>query len=167
MRIPSFQRAAVLTLTACAIAVSSACYGSFNLTRKTWMFNRDVSKNKFAREVVFLAMNIVPVYGIATFIDAVIINSVEFWTGENPVKMASRTQLDSHNAIERVVEERDGSKSMVIRGYTDDKLTWTTRMSFVPGTDHLAFRTVLPDGSVVFRVIGMNADGSPVLLSGN
>jgi hypothetical protein len=34
---------------------------------------------------VFLAAYVVPVYGIAGFIDAVILNSIEFWTGSNPV----------------------------------------------------------------------------------
>lgn len=37
--------------------------------------------------VVMVALNIIPVYGIATFADAVVLNAVEFWTGKNPLAM--------------------------------------------------------------------------------
>lgn len=30
-------------------------------------------------------LNIVPVYGVAAWIDVVILNSIEFWTGNNPM----------------------------------------------------------------------------------
>ena len=36
-------------------------------------------------ELVFVCMHIVPVYPIAIFADAVVLNSIEFWTGENPM----------------------------------------------------------------------------------
>ena len=89
MRFARFRRTAVLALSAAAVLGTSACFGSFNLTRKLYGFNKDVSKDKFVRELVFLGLNIVPVYGIAGFIDAVVANTVEFWTGENPVTMGS------------------------------------------------------------------------------
>jgi hypothetical protein len=41
--------------------------------------------SKFVNELIFLACNIVPVYPICYTVDAVILNSVEFWTGNNPV----------------------------------------------------------------------------------
>jgi hypothetical protein len=36
-------------------------------------------------ELVFLAFNIVPVYGVAYMADALVINSIEFWSGTNPM----------------------------------------------------------------------------------
>jgi hypothetical protein len=36
---------------------------------------------------VFLGLCIIPVYGVAVFIDAIILNLIEFWTGTNPVSM--------------------------------------------------------------------------------
>lgn len=77
-------------LLACALAgllplAGAGCYGSFNLTRKVYRFNRTASPDRWVREIVFLALVIVPIYEIATLLDALVLNSLEFWTGRNPV----------------------------------------------------------------------------------
>src|SRR5262249_8925874 len=64
MRLVTFRRTALLTLTAATVLGTSGCFGSFNLTRKLYGFNKDVSKDKFVRELVFLGLNIVPIYGV-------------------------------------------------------------------------------------------------------
>ena len=165
MRLPQLRRAAVLTLVAATMATSSACFGSFHLTRNVWKFNRDVSKNKFAQEVVFLAMNIVPVYGVAGFLDAIAFNAVEFWTGENPIKLSSRTQLDGRHVVESVVTEKNGDRKLVIKGYDAGNLSWTTTMSNVPGSDRMEFKTVFASGRTVDRVIGVDEMGKPYVVS--
>ncbi|MFN4235323.1 MAG: DUF3332 domain-containing protein [Bacteroidia bacterium] len=63
-----------------------SCIGSFSLTRKVYEFNKSVGNN-WIQELVFLVFCAIPVYGIATFIDAVILNLIEFWTGSNPLSM--------------------------------------------------------------------------------
>ncbi len=60
------------------------CYGSFNLVKKVYKWNGTLG-DKWLNEVAFLALCIVPVYEIAGFVDAVVLNSLEFWTGKNPV----------------------------------------------------------------------------------
>ena len=45
-----------------------------------------VSENRWVNEAVFLGMNIIPVYGVCLFADYIVLNSIEWWTGENPVK---------------------------------------------------------------------------------
>jgi hypothetical protein len=60
------------------------CYGSFNLVKKVYTWNGKLG-DKWLNEVAFLALCIVPVYEIAGGIDAVVLNSLEFWTGKNPV----------------------------------------------------------------------------------
>ncbi len=78
-----------LVLVICLFSfVLSGCYGSFQLTRKLWKWNGTVG-DKWINEVVFLVMNIVPVYGVAAFVDAIVVNSIEFWTGKNPVTAAN------------------------------------------------------------------------------
>ncbi len=72
------------------LAMSFGCYGSFNLVKKVYKFNGEVG-GKWTNEVVFLVMNIVPVYGVSAFVDAVILNSIEFWTGSNPVSAQNAT----------------------------------------------------------------------------
>lgn len=66
--------------------VMNGCYGSFKLTRSLWDWNGTVG-DKFVNELVFLAFNIVPVYGVAAFADALVLNSIEFWSGNNPMSM--------------------------------------------------------------------------------
>ena len=63
---------------------STGCFGSFNLVKKVYKFNEGFG-DKWINEIGFLVMTIVPVYGIAATIDVLILNSIEFWTGSNPV----------------------------------------------------------------------------------
>lgn len=64
---------------------ATGCFGQFKLTQGIWNFNKNISGNKFVQWLMFLVLTIVPVYGLGAFIDALIINSIEFWTGSNPV----------------------------------------------------------------------------------
>jgi len=98
MRVTSFRRRALLAVAALGLVASTGCIGSFQLTRKVYNWNKTVSPDKFVQELVFLGLNIVPVYSIATLADAVFANSVEFWTGTNPVASA-RTQSINETAI--------------------------------------------------------------------
>lgn len=86
-----FKQAVVLLMIASMAFSTVGCYGSFNLTKKVYNWNGSLG-NKWVVELAFLAMYVVPVYGIAGFIDVVILNSIEFWTGKNP--MASNIKSD-------------------------------------------------------------------------
>ena len=78
-----------MQLVCCLVLVGglSGCFAGFHLTQKVYQFNDDVSENKWVDEVVFLGLNIVPVYGLATFADAIVFNSIEFWTGKNVISL--------------------------------------------------------------------------------
>lgn len=41
---------------------------------------------------MFLVLTWVPVYGVATLADALVFNSVEFWTGKNPIESTQALQ---------------------------------------------------------------------------
>lgn len=62
------------------------CYGSFALTKKLYSWNTSLG-DKFVNEVVFLVFIILPVYGATVFLDGIILNSIEFWTGSSPISM--------------------------------------------------------------------------------
>ena len=70
----------------------SGCYGPFNLTRQLHRWNGQVG-DKYVNELVFLALTILPlpVYGVAVLGDMIIFNSIEFWTGRNPVFLSLRS----------------------------------------------------------------------------
>lgn len=60
------------------------CYGKFALTRKVYNMNGEVH-DKFMRSGLTWVLVILPVYGIAGLADFVILNTIEFWSGRNPV----------------------------------------------------------------------------------
>jgi hypothetical protein len=73
------------------LTVTTACFGPFNLTRNVYHWNSGIKgsgevSDKWMKEFVFFGMIIIPVYMFATLLDAFIFNSIQFWTGDNPVK---------------------------------------------------------------------------------
>lgn len=79
--------------TALALAASislTGCWGSFTLTGKLYDWNDGVSGEKFVKWLVFLGLVIIPVYEISLIVDALIFNTVEFYTGSNPVARVER-----------------------------------------------------------------------------
>ena len=85
------------------LGATTACYGPFNVTKSLHRWNGQIKGNdpvadKWMRELVFLGLVILPVYEFAALGDAIIFNSIEFWTGNNPVKVSgegdeSRTRV--------------------------------------------------------------------------
>jgi hypothetical protein len=68
---------------------TTACFGSFALTSKLYNWNAS-HDDKWVQQGAFLVTGVLlPVYGVAVLADAVIFNSIEFWTGENPVQTAA------------------------------------------------------------------------------
>jgi Domain of unknown function (DUF3332) len=80
----SLALAAALTTTAFGL---QGCYGSFNLTRKLYTWNGNLG-DKWINSLAMFAMLVLPVYSVAGLVDYVLLNTVEFWTGKNPVAMA-------------------------------------------------------------------------------
>jgi len=64
---------------------SSGCMGRMATTKSVTNWNMEVTDAKWGRECLFFGMYIIPVYPICGFADLFIVNSIEFWTGENPV----------------------------------------------------------------------------------
>lgn len=99
--------AAILATVASSLTLSS-CIGSFSLTRQVIDWNNQVG-SKFINEVVFFALWVVPVYEVTFLCDILVINSIEFWSGSNPLT-ASTKVIDSEQG--RYLVACDG------RGYT-------------------------------------------------
>jgi len=161
MRLTPIRRAAVLAFASAAVLGSTGCFGSFNLTRKLYGFNKSASDDKVVRELVFLGLNIIPVYSAASFIDAVVLNTVEFWTGTNPVQMSSTMRLDSATTVRKSVVADDSLRTMTLQTYEHDSLVATTTVQYVTGTHHMTFATNFPDGSSETHVVAMTPEGKP------
>ena len=73
------------TLLGCALAISlfgTSCLGPNQTFNKLHDWNKTVTSSKWGNEVVFLGLNIIPVYGLCYLADIVVFNSIEFWHGE-------------------------------------------------------------------------------------
>ncbi|SPD72023.1 hypothetical protein PITCH_A1150058 [uncultured Desulfobacterium sp.] len=66
----------------------AGCTGSFRLTKNVHNFTRGQA-NKWLDEAVFVGCIILPVYPCAMIGDGVLFNSIEFWSGKNPVQVAN------------------------------------------------------------------------------
>ena len=65
------------TVMICGSFLFSSCIGSFGLHSKLVSWNQGIG-TKFVNELVYLAFNIIPVYGVCYLADALVINSIEF-----------------------------------------------------------------------------------------
>lgn len=97
-----------VALTLASTLMLSSCIGSFSLTSKLLSWNRQVG-NKFVNELVFFAFWILPVYEVSALADVLVLNSIEFWSGSNPVAKGKKV-IDGHDG--RYLVECDG------KGYT-------------------------------------------------
>lgn len=157
--------AVVLSLTA-SLTLSS-CLGSFALTNKVLDWNRQVG-NKFVNEVVFFALLIVPVYELSVIADALVINSIEFWSGENPV-MAQSKVIDGKDARYLVKSDSKGytitnmsDNSVVKFNFDQANNAWSVEANgeerpLFSYVDNNHINMVTPDGS--YRTVELSTQG--------
>jgi Domain of unknown function (DUF3332) len=84
---PHMRHPFMVTLIVFLLAFSllaSGCYGSFALTKKLYEFNGAV-QDRFVRSIVTAVMILLPVYWFGGAVDWVLFNTIEFWTGKNPM----------------------------------------------------------------------------------
>lgn len=74
-----FMIALMAILTASTL---TGCYGKFNLTRKVYEVNSQVHEKFLRSGLTWLLM---PIYGMAGMVDFLFFNTVEFWSGSNPI----------------------------------------------------------------------------------
>ena len=158
------QRMAIGLLLSAAV-FSSGCYGPFYLTRKVWKFNGEVSDNKWIVEVAYLLMTWLPVYGLAGAADAIIFNSIEFWTGNNPLaegetSSAPATRRIVRGDVEAVVSKVQGDRGpeLLIEQFHNGQSLGSLRVQ----RDGQATVGLDSTGAAVFRAETL-ADGSIVV----
>lgn len=82
-----FKKSIILLALVSVGFSATNCYGPFKLTKKLHAWNGTVTGDKYINAILFYVLNVVPAYPIAVFGDAVIFNTLEFWTGDNPIAM--------------------------------------------------------------------------------
>lgn len=94
------KRTLVALLSAIAMFFASNCYGGFVATKKVYHWNGGLG-NKWVQSIVMWVMLIVPVYEIVAIVDFLILNTLEFWTGSNPMAM-------KEGEVETQIVHKDG-----------------------------------------------------------
>lgn len=130
------SRAMACILCASMLSMSS-CIGSFSLTNRLLGWNRNVG-NKFLNELVFFAFWILPVYEVTGLADLLVLNSIEFWSGNNPMAKG-----------ERLIEGNDGKYLVRCDGKGYDVVSCndgtSTRLDFDAETQTWSYTA--PDGN--------------------
>jgi hypothetical protein len=152
-----FRRTTAAVLLASTLGMSSVgCLGQMATSGKVMKFNLGVTENRWGRWVVFLILYIIPVYEIAALIDLIIVNSIEFHTGTNPLTDKPRIAL--REGAEEIVAP-DGSRAV---STLNEDGTATLLITDTAGVEHYVRLVPVPggieavdrDGRVLGRVDG-------------
>lgn len=132
----------------------SSCIGSFKLFNNLKEWNQGVS-DKFVNELIFLAFHIVPIYPIAYLADVLVLNSIEFWSGRNPV---------SSIGDQKEIKGEDGANYTVTTtadGYRIAKEGENVSLDLVYDKKDRTWNAV--SGNERYELVQMNEDGTATL----
>ena len=115
----------------CGSFLFSSCIGSFSLHSRLVSWNQSIG-DKFINELVYLAFNIVPVYQVCYLADALVINSIEFWSGTNPmasVGEVKKVKSENGNYLVETLENgysitKEGESASMKLLYDQELNTW-------------------------------------------
>ena len=103
------SKAVAMTVLAASL---SGCIGQMGTTQMVTKANLSAVDNRYGRAGLFVLLS--PVYGVASIADLFIFNTVEFWTGTNPITGKSPAVADTPvDAIFKVNKKLDKSMTEV------------------------------------------------------
>ena len=114
------------------VCLMSSCIGSFGLFNKMLSWNKNATNSKFLNELIFLVIS--PVYVICGTADVLVLNTIEFWSGSNPVAAnigKTESILGSDGKLYAVTTLKDGYEIKAADGnvvnfiYNEKDNTWS------------------------------------------
>jgi hypothetical protein len=106
---------ALALVVSIGVMFSAGCFGKFQLTRTLYDINQSV-EDKYVRSAVTWLL-LIP-YGIAGFLDFVVFNLIEFWSGENPIVSGPQTRVyakGDDRAVMTIAREGEATIATVAR----------------------------------------------------
>jgi hypothetical protein len=90
------RHALVLGLAATFLTTATGCFGTgrFRAMNTIYDFNKDVSDNGVVRSLVMIALIVIPVYEVSFFIDAIVLNTMDFFNGGGGKVASTKTLPD-------------------------------------------------------------------------
>lgn len=98
-----FSVAVILALAGSVMFTS--CIGPFNLSKELLAWNRTID-SKFVNALVFFVFT--PVYVVTLVGDSLIFNTIEFWSGSNPIEAGIIKQVQGENGVYTVETLENG-----------------------------------------------------------
>lgn len=127
--------------------LSTSCLGSFSAFNSLRDWNDGLTENKFLDNLIFWALNIVPVYPLFFFGDVVFFNLLEFWTGSNPIAMADGDSETQYATVDgqkvRMTAKKNAFHIQVIEGKDTGK---ELQMVFLP--EDKSWNAIGPNGEL-------------------
>lgn len=138
--------------------LNTSCIGSFSLTNNVLNWNKSIG-NKFVNELVFIVFCGI-VYPITSVADVLVINSIEFWSGSNPIAQGTRV-IDGEDGRYLVTTDATGytiksenDGSVVRFDFDEAEQTWSVSenggesIRFMTFVDENHVRMLTPDGGM-------------------
>lgn len=134
----------IVTLLCAGMIVLSGCYGKNACFNKLHDWNGTLG-NKWLNSIVHFFLNIFPVYMICLgLIDGLVLNTIEFWTGSNPLASGdSYYEKDAQGNEIAAVKNADGSMSVELTTAKGEKASMTLQR------DENVVRALDAEGDVV------------------
>lgn len=156
----------------CLIAIAASlplqsCIGSFALTNKVLGWNNQVG-SKFVNELVFFAFWILPVYEVTAVADLLVLNSIEFWSGNNPVAQSTQV-IDTDQGRYYIACDGKGYTVKAPNGdemrldFESDTQTWSLETAegdvypFMTMVDDAHVKMITPEGD--FQMVELSDQG--------
>jgi len=98
------RRTFLSALSLTGLATTSGCIGSFGLTDMLFSWNKGLD-GKWLQAIIFFLLLVIPVYGLFLFVDAIVLNTIEFWTGSNPVSGKRISKLGDGREVATTVTD--------------------------------------------------------------
>lgn len=161
-----FKKTVFILFAAIVLTTQPGCFGSFELTQSIYQVNKSVG-DKVVQEVVFLAFCIIPVYEIGVIGDALIFNTIEFWSGTNPLAMnEGETEIQFIENEERLfqltamknrfliqVVEGEGAGTYLDLSYNPQTKVWTAHKD---NKEIELFKVLENNQALIYQPLGMN-----------
>jgi len=157
------RRAIAGTLAALTmLAAGTGCYGRFEVTRSLHHWNGHVTDNGFVNSIIMILIS--PIYGLTIVVDAIVVNTIDYWNGQT-IHVAQTFEQPDGSTV--VLAPGADDHNVVMTYYKDDTLIATRHMARdTSGTTTITdengrvLSRVTPDGHQGFRFT--DADDNPM-----
>lgn len=161
MKMRKRYMSALVGLTLASAVIFTSCIGSFSMTKKLIAWNNQVGNN-FVNELVFFAFWILPVYEVSALADLFVLNSIEFWSGTNPIAKGESKVIEGHEGRYLVEIDEEGytitsedDGSVVRLDFDEEENSWTV---VTPAGEEYRLMTIVDESHVRLP----SADGGTV-----